>query len=37
MIEDQSRLSIVMAERKVAGSMVRRKVLALLCFLLDET
>ena len=35
-VEDQSRVAIVIAERQVAGPTVRRKVLALLCFLLTR-
>jgi DNA-binding SARP family transcriptional activator len=36
MVEDQVRVSIVVGERVIAGSSVRRKVLALLCFLLTR-
>ena len=35
-VEDQSRVAIVIAHRQVTGSTVRRKVLALLCFLLTR-
>ena len=35
-VEDQVRVSIHIGERNVHGSMIRRKVLALLCFLSDE-
>jgi DNA-binding SARP family transcriptional activator len=35
-IEDQNRVSIVVGDRHVTGSAVRRKVLALLCFLLTK-
>jgi LuxR family maltose regulon positive regulatory protein len=35
-IEDQNRVSIVVGDRHVTGSTVRRKVLALLCFLLTK-
>jgi DNA-binding SARP family transcriptional activator len=36
MVEDQVRVTIVVGERVIAGSSVRRKVLALLCFLLTR-
>ena len=35
-VEDQVRVSIQVGERNVHGSMIRRKVLALLCFLLTR-
>jgi len=35
-VEDQGRVSVVVGERHVAGSTIRRKVLALLCFLLTR-
>ena len=35
-IEDQNRVRIVIGDRSLAGSVVRRKVLALLCFLLTK-
>jgi DNA-binding SARP family transcriptional activator len=35
-VEDQNRLSIHVGERRVNGSTIRRKVLALLCFLLTK-
>jgi DNA-binding SARP family transcriptional activator len=35
-VEDQGRVSIEVGERRVPGSVIRRKVLALLCFLLTR-
>jgi DNA-binding SARP family transcriptional activator len=35
-VEDQGRVSVVIGDRHVAGSTIRRKVLALLCFLLTK-
>jgi DNA-binding SARP family transcriptional activator len=35
-IEDQNRVSLIVGERHVSGSSIRRKVLALLCFLLTK-
>ena len=35
-VEDQGRVSITIGERDIAGTSVRRKVLALLCFLLTK-
>ncbi len=36
MIEDQGRVVVVVGNRQVPGSTIRRKVLALLCFLLTR-
>ena len=36
LIEDQGRVSVIVGDRRVAGSAIRRKVLALLCFLLTK-
>jgi hypothetical protein len=35
-VEDQNRVAIRVGDRVIIGSMVRRKVLALLCFLLTK-
>ena len=35
-VEDQNRVSVHVGERQIAGSTIRRKVLALLCFLLTK-